>query len=149
VKGLFRSKPRDDQRSELIDLGPNSEQRQVHRWGFLLVVFMRLVAVLWLFQGLLQWKVILAPEQAPIDALPSPVATAIAFFAEADLLAAVGLWLAAAWGGVLWLFSACAGIIVILFMPEFHAGGLLMVLVSVILIVIYFVLTWNAAQERE
>ena len=149
MKNLLRSKQPDGQRSELIDLGPNSEQRQADRWGFMLVVFMRVVAVLWLVQGLMQWKFILAPDQAPIDALPSPVATAIAFFAVADLLAAVGLWLAAAWGGVLWLFSACAGIIVILFMPEFHAGGLLMVLVSVILIVVYFILTWNAAQERD
>ncbi len=149
MKGFLRARPRDDQRSELIDLGPNSEQRQADRWGFLLVVFMRMVSVLWLLQGMMQWKSILAPDQVPIDALPSHVATAIAFFAVADLLAAVGLWLAAAWGGVLWLFSACAGIIVILFMPEFHAGGLLMVLVSVVLIVIYFILTWYAAQERD
>jgi hypothetical protein len=61
----------------------------------------------------------------------------------------VGLWLAAAWGGVLWLFSACAGIIIILFMPDFQAGGLFMVLLSLLLICVYFFLTWNAAQERD
>ena len=46
-------------------------------------------------------------------------------------------------------FSACAGIIVILFVPEFQAGGFLMALLSLGLIVVYFYLTWNAAQERE
>jgi transcriptional regulator with XRE-family HTH domain len=66
-----------------------------------------------------------------------------------DLLAAVGLWLAAAWGGVLWLFSACAGIIITLFMPDFQSGGLVMVLVNLVLIFAYFILTWNAAQERD
>ncbi len=139
----------DGDRSESIDLGPNSQQRQDDRWGFMLVVFMRVVAVLWLFQGLTHWKIILAPEVAPLDALPGHVAAAIVFFAVTDLLAAVGLWLAAAWGGVLWLFSACAGIIITLFMPDFQVGGLLMVLVSLCLIVVYFILTWNAAQERD
>jgi len=149
MKKLLGGKDRAGQTSELIDLGPNAEHRQADRWGFLLVVFMRVVAMLWLFQGLMQWKVILAPEQAPLDALPAPVAAAITFFAVTDLLAAVGLWLAAAWGGVLWLFSACAGIIIILFMPDFQAGGLFMVLLSLVLICIYFFLTWNAAQERD
>ena len=144
-----RAKGRNDDRSESIDLGPNSEKRQGDRWGFLLVVFMRIVAVIWLFQGLMHWKIILAPEVAPLDALPGPVAAAIVFFAVADLLAAVGLWLATAWGGVLWLFSACAGIIVTLFMPDFQAGGILMVLVSLGLIVVYFILTWTASQERD
>ena len=149
MKKLLRAKQRDDQRSELIDLGPNAEHRRADRWGLMLVIFMRVVAVLWLLQGLMHWKVILAPEQLPLDALPGPVAAAITFFAVTDLLAAVGLWLAAAWGGVLWLFSACAGIIIILFMPDFQAGGLLMVFLSLILICVYFFLTWNAAQERD
>ena len=144
-----RAKRRDADPSESIDLSPNGQKRHADRWGFLLLVFMRVVAVLWLFQGLMHWKLILAPELAPLDALPGPVASAIVFFAVADLLAAVGLWLAAAWGGVLWLFSACAGIIITLFMPDFQVGGLLMVLISLGLIVIYFILTWNAAQERE
>ena len=143
-----RARGRDD-RSETIDLGPNSQQRQSDRWGLMLVIFMRVVAVLWLFQGLMHWKTILAPEVAPLDALPGPVAAAIVFFAVSDLLAAVGLWLAAAWGGVLWLFSACAGIIITLFMPDFRVGGLMLVLMNLSLIIIYFILTWNAAQERD
>ena len=143
------TRARGEGRSESIDLGPNSQQRQADRWGFILVVFMRMVAVLWLVQGLMHWKLILAPDLGPLDALPGPAAAAIVFFAVADLLAAVGLWLAAAWGGVLWLFAACAGVIVTLFMPEVQVGGLVMVLVSLCLIVVYFILTWNAAQERD
>ena len=38
--------------------------------------------------------------------LPRPLQATIVFFAAVDLLAAVGLWLAAPWGGVLWLLCA-------------------------------------------
>ena len=61
----------------------------------------------------------------------------------------VGLWLAAAWGGVLWLFAACGGTVILMFMPDFHFGGRFFIPINVALIAIYFVLTWNAAQERD
>ena len=149
MRGFMRSKERHDGPSEAIDLGPNSASRPLEIWGARLVVFMRIVAVLWMLQGLLHWKVILAPDRVSLDALPDAMAAAIVFFAVMDLLAAVGLWLAAAWGGVLWLFAACGGTVILLFMPDFHFGGRLFIPVNVALIVVYFFLTWNAAQERD
>ena len=149
MRGFMRSKERHDGPSEAIDLGPNSASRPPEIWGARLVAFMRTVAVLWMLQGLMHWKVILAPDRIPIDALPDAMAAAIVFFAVLDLLAAVGLWLAAAWGGVLWLFAACGGTIVLLFMPDFHFGGRFFIPLNVALIVVYFFLTWNAAQERD
>ena len=118
-------------------------------WGARLVVFMRTTAVLWMLQGLIHWKVILAPDRIPIDALPDALAAAIVFFAVMDLLAAVGLWLAAAWGGVLWLFAACGGTVILMFMPDFHFGGRFFIPINVALIGVYFMLTWNAALERD
>jgi hypothetical protein len=140
-----------DPSGEMIHLGNDRKRRRGNRthYGFLLVVFMRIIAVLWMFQGLMQWKLILAPDELPLDALPTPIASAIVFFAVIDLLAAVGLWLASPWGGVLWIFSACASIGVALLMPGFHAGGRLVMGINFLLIVVYFVLTWKAAQERE
>ena len=38
--------------------------------------------------------------------LPAPVIVATLFFAVADLVAAVGLWLLASWGTVVWMISA-------------------------------------------
>ena len=149
MRGFMRSKERHDGPSEAIDLGPNSASRPLEIWGARLVVFMRIVAVLWMLQGLLHWKVILAPDRVSLDALPDAMAAAIVFFAVMDLLAAVGLWLAAAWGGVLWLFAACGGTVILLFMPDFHFGGRFFIPVNVALIVVYFFLTWNAAQERD
>ena len=137
--------------SDTIQLAPNRKRRRGTQayYGYLLVVFMRIVAVLWMFQGLMQWQIILAPGDVPLDALPMPIATAVGFFAVIDLLAAVGLWLASPWGGVLWIFSASASIVVALFMPGFHAGGRIVMGINLVLMVVYFVLTWQAAQERE
>jgi hypothetical protein len=137
--------------SDTIHLTPDRKLRRGTQayYGYLLVVFMRIIAVLWMFQGLMQWKLILAPDELPLDALPTPIAAAVGFFAVIDLLAAVGLWLASPWGGVLWIFSASASIVVALFMPGFHAGGRIVMAINFILMIAYFVLTWQAAQERE
>ena len=51
------------------------------------------------------------PVPVPFDALPFEVAVAIGVFAVADLVAAVGLWLVAPWGGALWLATAAGELI--------------------------------------
>ncbi|MGH6841162.1 MAG: DUF6163 family protein, partial [Methylocella sp.] len=59
---------------------------------FLLVVYMRLLAGLWIIQGLLQWSAILLPPEplfAKADALHG---AAVIFFATVNLIGAVGLW---------------------------------------------------------
>jgi hypothetical protein len=136
--------------SEVIRLGPDAHAETAHTlWGVLLVLFMRMVAALWMLQGLMQWDAILGPGQPPLDALPSALAIAIVFFAVTDLVAAVGLWLAASWGGVTWLCAAAAQIFVTVFMPDFFAVGPLILVVDLALIIAYFFLTWRAAQERD
>ena len=77
------------------------------------------------------------------------LAVAIVFFAVTDLVAAVGLWLASSWGGVIWLCAAAAQIFVTLFMPTFFAGGPIILGVDLGLVLAYFFLTWRAAQEFD
>jgi len=72
---------------------------------------------------------------------------AVIFFAIADLLAAVGLWLATPWGGALWLFAAISQIFVVVALPKFYSN--LWAVANAILIVIYFVLTWKAGHASE
>jgi hypothetical protein len=149
MKG-FGAGHRPNHPSEVILLGVDAHaETSATRWGLLLVLFMRMIAALWMLQGLMQWDAILGPGETPLDALPSALAIAIVFFAVTDLVAAVGLWLAASWGGVIWLCAAAAQIFVTLFMPDFFAGGPLILAVDQALIVGYFVLTWRAAQERD
>jgi hypothetical protein len=76
------------------------------RSGLTLVVFKRVLAGLCAVQGLLQWSAILLPSESLFDNLPPLQGAAVIYFAIFDLVAAVGLWLATPWGGVIWLFAA-------------------------------------------
>ena len=131
---------------EVIHLGASGNGS--FRWGLYLVIFMRVLAVIWLAQGLMQWRHILAPEGAAIDGLPMFEAATIIFFAITNLVAAVGLWLAVPWGGVLWLFAISAQMFLIGFVGMID-GGRVILAFDVALIVAYFVLSWYAAQERD
>ncbi len=46
------------------------------------------------------------------------------FFAVIDLVAAVGLWLAAAWGAVVWLMSIASMLAVEVFFPQVFGASL-------------------------
>jgi hypothetical protein len=141
---------RPETTGEVIHLGVDARgKRQSTRWGMLLVLFMRMLAALWMLQGVLQWNAILGHDAPPLDALPTALAVAIVFFAVTDLVAAVGLWLATSWGGVIWLCAAAAQIFVTMFMPNFFAGGPIILAIDVALVFAYFFLTWRATQEFD
>ncbi len=134
--------------SETIRLGQEHAHDEPQRWGLTLILFMRLVGVLWMFQGLIHWRTILAGDVA-FDALPTSIMGAVIFFAVIDLLAAVGMWLATPWGGVLWILAAIAHALITIALPDFVAGGRVVLAVDVALVVAYFVISWYAAQERN
>jgi hypothetical protein len=108
----------------------------------LLLIFMRLLAGLWTVQGLLQWSAILLPAESLFDSAPPVRGAAVIFFAVCDLVAAVGLWLAAPWGGVLWLLSALTQIAVAIALPGLFS--MFWVAANLALITIYFALTFEA-----
>ncbi len=142
-----RAPPPDD----AIQLGvdANGKGKTGIRFSLLLLIFMRLVAALWMFRGLGQWHAILSSDQEPFARMDSLNVSITMFFAVADLLAAVGLWLATSWGGVLWLFAAAAGLVVTLVLPDVGWSSHIAFAADLILIVGYFVLSWYAARERE
>jgi len=141
----------EDDTREVIHLETLARRRRIAatRWGFLLVVMMRLVAALWFALGLKYWAQIIIPDDAPLDALPADVAITISFFAVAHLAAAVGLWLATPWGGVLWLLIASAQIFITLSMPGFFVGGYWLIAVNAALILMYFALTFEAGRDED
>jgi hypothetical protein len=116
-----------------------------------LVWFMRTMACVWVAKGLFNWAVLmgLEPRLGDFTMLPRALQTTIVFFAGADLLAAVGMWLAAPWGGVLWLL--CAGLEAISPLFGAHAAllGSMGVVLNVVLIAVYFGLKWRADQQRQ
>jgi uncharacterized membrane protein (DUF2068 family) len=128
------------------DPGPAGDSA---KWGALLSRFMRIVALFWLVQGLMHWRIVLAADQSIFDTMPKNAAFAIVFFAVLDLIAGVGLWLATPWGGVLWLLIACAQIFLTLSMPNFFVGGYWLIGVNAILILMYFALTFEAGRDSD
>ena len=127
-----------------IRVGMTAREQIETRWGLILVVFMRLLAGLWIMQGLLEWSRFMLPADALFDHLTTGQTGAIMFFAVIDFLAAVGLWLATPWGGVLWLFAAVSQIFVAMSVKRAFAPSWLAV--DVVLILIYFALTWQAGR---
>ena len=128
-----------------IRIGQTPAEQHATPWGLVLVVFMRLLAALWIAQGLVEWSAVLLPRQPLFDVAPAIFSAAIVFFAVLDLVAAVGLWLATPWGGVLWLFAATAQIFVSVAIRGFFTN--LWMAVDIALIVVYFVLTWQAGRD--
>jgi hypothetical protein len=120
------------------------------RWSMLLVWFMRTMAVVWISKGLFAWTIALGVNNNLADFLELPIVTQgmIGFFAVTDLMAAVGLWLAAPWGGVLWLICAATEVMAATLGAGASLTGALGVALDGALIVVYFALSWLAANER-
>jgi hypothetical protein len=118
--------------------------------GETLVWFMRTMACVWVAKGLFNWAVLMGlnPRFGDFTMLPRALQTTIVFFAGADLLAAIGMWLAAPWGGVLWLICAATEVMAATLGAGVSLTGVLGVILDGALIVVYFVLSWLAANER-
>src|ERR1700754_3134188 len=121
--------PNDPIRSlEPVHAGESEVQET--RWTGRLVLFLRVMAVLSLAKGLYHWAIVCG-FTGPTDGFeyqPTPWQTATVFFAVIDLVAAVGLWLAAAWGAVVWLTAAVSMAAVEVFFPQVYGGRMLVVM---------------------
>ena len=121
------------------------------KWSGALTWFMRTVAWVWVFKGLFNWAVVIgiSPRFGDFVMLPHHVQGMIVFFAAADLLAAVGVWLAAPWGGALWQLCAVIEAISPLFGARGAFGDALGVGLNIVLVAVYFTLSWRASLESE
>src|SRR5204862_3197067 len=94
-------------------------------WSYRLMLFLRAMAGVSLCKGLYHWAVICgigAPLPSGFDSYSTPYQVATVFFGVIDLVAGVGLWLAAARGAVVWLASGVFTAAVGLLIPEIHGG---------------------------
>jgi len=65
-----------------------------------------------------------------------------------DLVAAVGLWLSAPWGAVVWLTAAVSMIVVEVFFPLIYGDLVTVLLLEPAAIIAYLVLAILAAREQ-
>ena len=129
-----------------------SEQRlREGRWTARLVLFLRVMAALSLIKGLYHWAIVCGIGDGPdatFETAPLPWQSATVFFAVIDLVAAVGLWLTAAWGAVVWLTAAISMMAVQILFPNVYGGSYLPVFVELGLLTIYLWLALQAAREH-
>lgn len=127
------------------------EQLGIGIWSLRLILFLRVMAVVSMVKGLLHWSAVLGLGAGPQDGFETqPVAwqAATVFFAVLDLIAAVGLWLTATWGAVVWLTSVASMLVLDLIFPQVFAGNILGDIVETTLLFAYVWLAVRSAQEQ-
>jgi hypothetical protein len=120
-------------------------------WTNRLIWFLRAMAAVSMIKGLYHWAVIIGIGDGPGTTFEtSPIAwqAATMFFAVLDPVAGVGLWLAAAWGGVVWLTTTISMAAIELLFPQIFGGRVIMVLAELAAIFAYVWLTLMAGRER-
>jgi hypothetical protein len=121
------------------------------RWTYWLVTFLRVMAAGALVKGLYHWAIvtgIIAEPDMSFEYYALPYQAATAFFAVIDLVAAVGLWLAAPWGAVVWLTSVISMAAVETLFPLVYGGRTWVIVVEVVLLAGYLFLALMAAREQ-
>ena len=120
------------------------------RWTARLVLFLRVMAALSMAKGLYHWAVVsgIAGPLEGFEYQSTPWQTATVFFAVIDLVAAVGLWLAAAWGAVVWLTASVSMAAVEVFFPQVYGGRLSVVALEGVLLFAYLFLAIQSAREH-
>jgi hypothetical protein len=119
-------------------------------WETTLLWYMRTLAWVWVGKGLFNWAIILGvfPGLGGFTSMTLALQATIVAFACFDLLAAVGLWLAAPWGGAIWLLCAVVEAASPVLSPRAAAISYLAAALNVLLVAGYFFLSWRAVRER-
>ena len=120
-------------------------------WATRLVLFLRVMAAVALVEGLYYWALVCgvgAPSPQGFDSYAMPYQSATVFFAVIDLVAAVGLWLAAPWGAVVWLTSVISMVAVEGLFPQIYGGRLWVILGELSLLAAYLLLALLSAREH-
>jgi len=120
-------------------------------WGQRLLLFLRVMAGVSMINGLRYWAIVCGIAFVPQGGFENQTLawqTATVFYAVIDLVAAVGLWLAAPWGAVVWLTSAVSMVVIQIAFPQIYNDSLIIVLFQPIVIAAYLVLAVLAAREQ-
>jgi len=138
--------------SDPINAMQQTEAAERGSWTAWFVLFLRTMAGVSLAKGLYHWAQVVGIGQGPFSVFETSSTAwqaATMYFAVIDLVAAVGLWLAAAWGGVVWLTATISMAAIELLFPQVYGGRILVVLVDFAMLGAYFTLAIAAARERQ
>jgi hypothetical protein len=136
---------------DLLDAPVDASAPTEGAWTQHLVVFLRVMAGLSLLKGLYHWGQVCSIGASPdqtFEMHSMAWQSATVFFAVIDLVAAVGLWLAAAWGAVVWLTSVVSMVVIEVFFPNVYGTSIFIVIIEVGLLGFYLWLAIHAAREQ-
>jgi hypothetical protein len=141
----------DPQRPTLEPVHVDEDEGLADRWTKRLILFLRVMAGLSLVKGLYHWGIVCGfytPWEFYFEDVATPLQAATVFFGVIDLVAAVGLWLAAPWGAVVWLTSVISMVAVEVLFPTIYGGRIWIVVLDMVLIFTYLWLALMAAREQ-
>jgi hypothetical protein len=120
-------------------------------WSERLVLFLRVMAIVSMLKGLYHWAAVCGfiGEAGGFEAHAQSGQAATVFFSVIDLVGAVGLWLVAPWGAVVWLTSTVTMIMIQLFFDQVYGTDLIIVAAGVVAILAYLILSLLAAREHQ
>ena len=137
-----------DDPSDRIEERPASTAKRL-RWNFVLTWFMRILALLWIVKGLSAWATVLGLWlPGGFEGRGTGYQATIIYFAVIDLVAAVGLWMASTWGGVMWLLAVMSHLILAVFFPHIVTGGPILIGLFLSFIIAYLLISWLAASDE-
>src|SRR5262245_43306843 len=138
-------------REELAPVVADDEQRPRATWTDRLVMFLRVVAGVSIVKGLYHWAAVcgfIGATDGGFFGHTPQWQTATVFFAVIDLVAAVGLWLAAPWGAVVWLTASVSMAVIAMFFQQVYGSQPAIVLLEGAMIASYLFLAIQAAREH-
>src|SRR5881227_3234142 len=148
------STPRESPRETAMSVAAISSGRDRSDdsvWTRRLVMFLRVMAVLSMANGLYHWAQVtgfVGNEDEAFENQAMAWQTATVYFAVIELVAAVGLWLATPWGAVVWLTTVVSMGVIELMFPAIYGGSLIVVSLETLMLGAYLALAWMAARER-
>ena len=146
--------PTRDSRDAAMSVAAISSERaetEDNAWTRRLVLFLRVMAVVSILQGLYHWAQVTGfagGEDEAFENQSMAWQAATVYFAVIELVAAVGLWLATPWGAVVWLTTVVSMAVIELMFPGIYGGSLVVVAMEVVMLAAYLALAWMAARER-
>jgi hypothetical protein len=140
-----------DPLDELAPVHADEERRSEGAWTERLVLFLRIMASVSMLKGLCHWAAVcgfIGTQDGGFLGHGPQWQTATIFFAVIDLVAAVGLWLAAPWGAVVWLTAAVSMAVIALFFQQVYGPQPIVVGLEGAVIAAYLFLAIQAAREH-
>jgi Family of unknown function (DUF6163) len=119
-------------------------------WTGRLAWYLRAMACVSMLKGLYHWAAVcgIIGEEGGFEAHTQSWQATTVYFAIIDLVAAVGLWLMAPWGAVVWLTSTVSMIVVHIFFDQVYGTDIMVIGAGGTAIVAYLVLAALAAREH-